>query len=454
MRLVLCSALFALCSNCFSQSYISRQKAIDDISFYHKTILEVHYNPFLLIGKKEYFSKVEALTKTLPDSISAKDFIILMYRISSLLKDGHNSPYLVQPLVKDELRKEQFFPYNLVIENKRLYVPQSTAMLSGLPTGAEIVSINNKYASSFVPQMAEYIGGNEAYAIEMSAKLFSYFLFLSDIKAPFHIQYLDSSPNKKNMVIEKGLKFGEALAVTMPHIRAEYTFRTIDDKLGYIDFMSMGGDMNSFGRFLDSCFTIVKNTNIKNVAIDIRKNSGGNSMLGDLLLSYFTTKKYLLMGGRSWRISQQYKDYLLASGDTASSYLKKENGSLWELGDCTPEENRFKNDNIFSGNVYLLTGPFTFSSANMIADGAKQFKLAEIIGQPTGENTNDFGETYVFSLPGSKVKMQTTTSFDYGADCNKKIHQPVMPDKIISYTLHDRIYEKDKTLEYILNKLK
>lgn len=90
----------------------------------------------------------------------------------------------------------------------------------------------------------------------------------------------------------------------------------------------------------------------------------------------------------------------------------------------------------------------------MIADGAKQFKLAEIIGQPTGENTNDFGETYVFSLPGSTVKMQTTTSFDYGADCNKNIHQPVMPDKTITYTLHDRIYEKDKALEYLLKKLK
>jgi hypothetical protein len=89
----------------------------------------------------------------------------------------------------------------------------------------------------------------------------------------------------------------------------------------------------------------------------------------------------------------------------------------------------------------------------MIADGAKQYKIAEIVGTPTGENTNDFGEAYVFTLPGSQIKMQTTTSFDYGADCNKNTHVPVKPDILTRYTFSDKIYEKDKDLEYILGHL-
>jgi hypothetical protein len=90
----------------------------------------------------------------------------------------------------------------------------------------------------------------------------------------------------------------------------------------------------------------------------------------------------------------------------------------------------------------------------MIADGAKQYRIAEIIGTPTGENTNDFGEAYVFILPNSQIKMQTTTSFDFGADCNRNTHLPVMPDILIGYNFNDKIYEKDKALEYILNHLK
>ena len=39
--------------------------------------------------------------------------------------------------------------------------------------------------------------------------------------------------------------------------------------------------------------------------------------------------------------------------------------------------------NKFSGKVYLLTGPFTFSSGMMVADAAKQFGLAKLIREPT-----------------------------------------------------------------------
>ena len=445
---------FIYYNNSISQSLISRQNAIDDIDFYHKTIRDVHYNPFLFIEEKKYFEETEKLKKTITDSISVNDFIILLYRLSSLLKDSHTAPYIVQAVIIDELKKAQFFPYNLIVDKSRIYVPQSTSRTSLIPAGAEIVSINNVPVNTLLPGMEKYIGGNDAYGKEMAGKLFSYFLFLSNIKAPFQIQYLDRPGNKKEKTIATGLKFMEALSVTMPHLKNEYTFKIVSGKLGYIDFMSMSGDLNSFDQFLDSCFTVIKKNNIKQVAIDIRKNSGGNSILGDLLFSYINTKKYSLMGSREWKVSSQYKEYLVSNGDTANQYLEKENGSIWELGNCQPTESKFKNDNIFSGNVYLLTGPFTFSSANMIADGAKQFKVAELVGEPTGEDTNDFGETYVFALPNSKIKMQTTTSFDHGADCDKNIHRPVIPDKLIGYSLRDKIDEKDKALEYILGQIK
>jgi len=443
-----------LTANCFSQTFISKQKAADDIDFYNKTIEEVHVNPFLFIQKKAYYQEVEKLKNSLGDSISTNDFILLLYRLSALLKDGHNTPFIVQTVIIDELRKEQFFPYNLISHNNKLFIPKSAAINSGLPVGGEIISINSVYVNTLLPKMEKYIGGNKAYVKEMSGKFFSYFLFLSGIKAPFQIQYIDSSGKIKSKFIATGFKFKDALAVTMPHIKNEYSFNILSDKLGYIDFMSMSGDFNRFDKFLDSCFTVIKKNNIKHVAIDIRKNSGGNSVLGDLLFSYITTKKYTMMGGRKWKVSAIYKNYLQQKGDTVNDYLKKANGTVWELGNCEPQENRFKNNNQFSGKVYLLTGPFTFSSANMIADGAKQYKIAELIGEPTGENTNDFGEAYVFVLPNSKIKMQTTTSFDFGANCNKNTYQPVMPDKLIRNNLQDKIHEKDKVLEYILSQIK
>ena len=156
------------------------------------------------------------------------------------------------------------------------------------------------------------------------------------------------------------------------------------------------------------------------------------------------------MGGRRGKISEGYKHYLLANGDSTNQYLQKQTGSIWELGNCKAQHPRFKKKNVFTGKVYVLTGPFTFSSANMLADGVKQFKLAEIVGEPTGEDTNDFGEAYSFTLPRSKIKIQTSTSFDFGAACDKKTQTPVVPDKLVPRTLADRIQEKDRAMEYVL----
>jgi len=436
-----------------AQSFISRSDAIDDIDFYTKTLEDVHYNPFLFIKKEKFFTEVEKVKKSIIDSISVNKFLILLYRISGLVKDGHNAPYIVQPVIIDELKKEQFFPYKLVIEKNRLFVPKSTSIASGLPTGSEIISINNVSIRQIMPEIEKLIGGSNIYSTEMAGKLLSYFLFLNDVKAPFNLQYIDTLKNKSVKILRTGLKFKDALAVTMPHLRNEYTFKIIGNKLGYFDFMSMSGDLNKFDQFLDSSFALMRKGEITNVAIDIRKNSGGNSSLGDLLFSYITERKYSLMGSRMWKVSAQYKKYLMLNGDSTNNYLIKENGSIWELGNCEPQDNRFKNDNKFKGKVYLITGPFTFSSANMIADGAKQFRIAEIVGTPTGENTNDFGEAYVFTLPNSQIKMQTTTSFDYGTNCNKNSHMPVKPDILIEDKFYDKIYEIDKPLEYILNHL-
>ena len=47
--------------------------------------------------------------------------------------------------------------------------------------------------------------------------------------------------------------------------------------------------------------------------------------------------------------------------------------------------------------------------------------------------------------------MQTTTSFDYGADCNRKNYHVIYPDKEIKPTLKDKISENDRALKYILS---
>lgn len=452
-KILLC--IFSVISiTIFGQVKVSKNQAIEDINFFNKTLQEVHYNPFLFIDNKKYFNEVDELKQSIGDSIEIKEFIFKLYHLTSLIKDSHTSPGLMQTGLINDLKSNKFFPYLLVRKNNKLYFSISTSQKLFVESGSELISINNNEIKMLLNDFDHCIGGTNEFSVEMTIRLFPYFLFLKGILPPYKIVYRDSLKVKHTLSINEGMTFKNALISTLPSLSKPYKFEIVDNKLGFLHFASMSEDINVFDHYLDSCVTLMKSKNIINWAIDIRDNSGGNSMLADVLISYFNKTSYSLMGKRQWKISQQYKNYLISSGDTTNEYLSKRNGTVWELGNCEPQKPQFENNNVFNGKVFLITGPFTFSSANMFADGVKKYKLAKVVGDNTGENTNDFGEVYSFELPNSKIKMQTTTSYDLGTDCEQKKYEPVKPDEIIETPLINKINEEDYVLKKILEEIK
>lgn len=449
---ILISLAFSI--HIFAQSKVSKDQAIEDIDYFNKVLLEVHYNPFLFATKEFYFKKVEELKQSIKDSIGINDLILNLYKITSIIEDSHTSPSFIQPSLIKELKNDNFFPYLIVNEKNKLYFPISTAQKLHIQAGSELISINNFEVEKLLKDFNKCFGGLKEYSNEMSMRLFPYLLFLKGILPPYNITYKSKTKIKSQIIIKEGTTFKNALINYLPSLSKAYEFNILDNKLGLLRFNSMSIEINAFDRYIDSCVTIMKNKNIKHWAIDLRDNSGGNSILADLLISYFNSNDYSLMGKREWKISQQYKEYLLSQGDSTNEYLSKPNGTLWELGNCKPGKPKFENNNVFNGKIILITGPFTFSSANMFADGVKKYKLAEIVGTNTGENTNDFGEVYSFTLPKTKIKMQVTTSFDLGTNCLSKELEPVKPDIVIKTPLKYKINEEDYIVKKIIENIK
>lgn len=440
--------------NCFAQASLTRQKAIEDIDFYIRAMEDSHYDPFMYISRKDYYAHIGEIKNSISDSISFKDFVFLFYKVTALLNDAHSTPQLGQPLFQEEFKKEQFFPYKLAHEKNKIYAPARLAADLGIPAGVEIIDINGENLSALFKQVQNRIAGTPSFREEVSCKLLCYFLFLRNTQPPFILGYREKGGAPQKVEVKTGVPFRKALSASMPHIIKPYDWEILQNKLGYIDVRSLSGDVESFGSFLDTCFLKFKQANISNVVIDLRKNSGGNTMLGDLLFSYITNKKYS-WGTKSWKISETYKNYLKAGGDTASPYLKEPVNSIWAGEDnCVPQTNQFRNDALFEGNVFFITGPFTFSSAMAVADVVKEYKIGTIIGEPTGEFVKDFGEAFVINLPNSNIKIQSTSSFSHGVNCNKKQNGPVLPDIVVRNTLQDQVFKKDKVLEYLLDRIK
>jgi hypothetical protein len=154
---------------------------------------------------------------------------------------------------------------------------------------------------------------------------------------------------------------------------------------------------------LRAMFTEVKDMGIKNVAVDIRNNSGGSSYVVNDFLKYLDIDSYNIETSK-WR----FGFFNIGSGTKAFKNKKYENL-------------------LFKGNIYLLTSTGTFSSGMMFAEYIKDNKLGTIIGEAPGNTPSGYGDIATFLLPKSKLYVQISTKQFWRAD-NETADILITPD--------------------------
>src|SRR5262249_1993165 len=63
------------------------------------------------------------------------------------------------------------------------------------------------------------------------------------------------------------------------------------------------------------------------------------------------------------------------------------------------------------GHLFALIGPRTFSSGLLAAYNFRYDLHAILIGEPSGEKPNSYGEIRYLALPNSKIEVQYSTKF-------------------------------------------
>ena len=234
-----------------------------------------------------------------------------------------------------------------------------------------------------------------------------------------------------------------------------YTYSMLQNgTVGYIDYRSCE-DLPRFRTFLDSTFAQIKAAPIRALVIDIRKNGGGDSDLNNLLWTYVTKKSFKQFGGviekSCDRLKREYgKDrYIRTYGERA---WRAPDGTMLTSG-MDPNANLITAQplpNRFQGPVYLLISAATFSSAMSCALAAKDYGLATIVGQETGEPVNSTGEVYTEITPGLGFQAWLTTKV-FLAPKPHPDRQGVIPDVPVSVTTADIAAGRDVVLERTLD---
>ncbi|MDE7095527.1 MAG: hypothetical protein K2O23_03480 [Anaeroplasmataceae bacterium] len=149
-------------------------------------------------------------------------------------------------------------------------------------------------------------------------------------------------------------------------------------------------------------FTEVKQKNIQNVAVDLRGNGGGSSMVGNEFIKYLPVDSYY-DGSYDWR------------------------WGFCEFHSSPKISNKQYKDLLFHGNVYILTNYDSFSAAKDFAMLMQDNHLGKVVGESPANAVNGYGEITYFYLPNTGLYVQISTKKWYRID-STNTDEYVMPD--------------------------
>lgn len=172
---------------------------------------------------------------------------------------------------------------------------------------------------------------------------------------------------------------------------------------------------------LHEFFTEVKEQNIHSVIVDLRGNPGGNSLVAYEFIRYLPAESYLTGGSEVRQGPILWKN-------------KPQNKKNKQL---TP---------IFSGDVYVLTGADSFSSAVDFAALISDNKLGTVIGEVPGNMPSSYGDILRFQTPNARLIFTVSYKYFTRPDASKR-DLPLIPD--VQVRAEDAL---DETMRQIENK--
>ncbi len=392
--------LFIACSSTHAQNKdeatITTHALIKDLEEYRDGINKFHIDPYNTISKKQFYHKIEELKQS-ANEYNFDELFIKLLIINALIQDGHTNiqfktrymyPFIFQKY------EEGFYIIATNDENRKYYHARILAINDN-----PIDTIVNRIATIVPEQNRGYINLEAQYYLINPTVLHGLQIITDKMKAVYTVQTPDGKIEKiAPAVIEvkdrnqlTGLKPDKFLRTSLG---GKYWFKYFDsNKTVYFNYRSCTDD-GTFKTMMDALMDTIVKMQPKKIVIDMRYNSGGNS---SLLMPFV-------------------------------NYLSKSNLNK-------------------NGGIYVLTGSKTFSSAVLNVLALKQQTRAILVGEPTGENAEHFGEVKFFILPSTQLKVSYSTKYFKNQE---HIKGSIKPDVLIFEKFSEYDNNIDSVVDYAL----
>lgn len=404
---------------------ITAQKLNSDLDYLLHTIAAINPDPYHNTSKDRISSLTNQIKGKLKDPMTGIEF----FRLISPLISAYNDAHLV---VNNGLYFKEFeqaggrlFPLSVIIDPNinRIFLKATVGKNQNISKGKELVSINNISCKSILDKLSQlYPGDSEAYKVAILENGFAICLWKEfGFNGSFRILFKDGSSETV-----KGLFVADWLNIRKRKVFFECKcLQDHGQDIAYIKLSSLEYEKKQqFDGFLVKSFENIHQWGCRSLIIDIRSNFGGSTLLAKQLFNYITKNPYSI----EWENKSFKNGKLITEGDRKLT---------------TPE----LEENKFTGKVYLLVNATTFSSAYMMANAFKFYKLGTVIGDIGSEKMLVSGEPIFFTLPNSQINGFCPSSFFLLPNTLGKDSR-LIPDHVVVQSFEDRLQDKDVQLDF------
>lgn len=361
-------------------------EALEDLDYIRQKIMERH--PAAMAGLPPAMAEAYAEEKAWllgREEVTSAELWRSAARFLESLGDAHTRAVHYAETVPSLPVIFQFRDGELLASGSGLTL-EPVRLISGVP----VAELQDRFARHYSHELEGYLR----------------FMFARSISQQNYQMLLDLPLEEPSLTLADDREISLAWQESPPAEEADRSFvrYSFDEELSLAVFTLDSCRMNEeYRETLKEFFWEVRDRGIRNVAVDLRQNSGGNSAVAGEFLRYIDTPE-LSHGGTRTRM-----------------------GPILFTNKAFTEKNRIIAEFKYQGPVYILTSPVTFSAAVDFAATFSDNSLAQVVGRIPGNMPASYGDIINFQTPHAKLYF--SVSYKYFMRSQEALNsEPLIPD--------------------------
>ncbi len=385
-----------------------------DAEYFFTTLERVHPYPLRHISGQDYLDLKKSIRCRLQrleasrGHISYPELSGILAEAAARLKDGHTEIMPAVNIIEAANPDVLMFPFRLKRRFNDLVVEDTIPGLEDL-TRKSIVSVDDRPIKEFLQPALCRISG------ESDTRRFVQFLDNQRFygawcalftESPVTMRFAEKRKTSTRRIDLISLREYDDLLPEREESEGFHHFCR-DDNTCYFNCDSFD-DTDDRRTYIAGLFSELRAKKSHRLIIDVRQNGGGNPDLVAFLLEFLTKKPFKMWS----RVDIKLSDLLIEQHSNYSRYSDLAGLMLSEADDLVIPQRR---EDLFTGDLYVLIGPCTFSAAAEFAAVVKDHGLGKLIGEETGGRRQSTGDALTGLLPVSGIRFGISAMMYYAA---------------------------------------